>query len=118
MQLFNSRVRKKCALTIHLIDLQTLNNEPQIKKRRERKKRKRISSENKYNNTQKTKVAYPITFKWKSNIGLLCFVYCKCAQKINQHDINNTVIIYVCCKLFSSSFFRTKEDLKTKLSRF
>lgn len=32
MQLFNSRVRKKCALTIHLIDLQTLNNEPQIKK--------------------------------------------------------------------------------------
>ena len=37
---------------------------------------KRISSENKYNNTQKTKVAYPITFKWKSNIGLLLFFCC------------------------------------------
>lgn len=67
---------------------------------------KRISSENKYNNTQKTKVAYPITFKWKSNIGLLLFfvVCCICAQKINQHDINNTVIIYVCCKLFLRRF--------------
>lgn len=34
MQLFKSRVRKKCALTIHLIDLQTLNNEPKGEERK------------------------------------------------------------------------------------
>ena len=38
------RVRKKCALTIHLIDLQTLNNELRVKKKEERRG-KRIDDE-------------------------------------------------------------------------